>query len=225
MVDSFIKSADEYFYYANRFGFFRTLDMEKQFDKTGVVDIIAFYMKRAAVKINNVVNYHWNQSTGQFMNPDTNYKPNVCYFEITLPSGKASKLYYFSKDLSDTGMQIDKKWLNWVLSESSEKQLVSMTKSASYLMHTTYFSAVRNFILKNSKLHIQDDSGIAYNYMIASGRKLSLYGKYTQVISLFKNKLQTDMLERYKSDSTKVLPFGIGYNMVHKESNLQVLFR
>lgn len=225
MVDSFIKSADEYFYYANRFGFFRTLDMEKQFDKTGVVDIIAFYMKRAGVKINNVVNYHWNQSTGQFMTPDTNYKPNVCYFEITLPSGKSSKLYYFSKDLSNTGMQIDKKWLNWILSESADKQLVSMAKSASYLMHTTYFSAVRNFILKNSKLHIQDDSGIAYSYMATSGRKLSLYGKYTQVISLFKNKLQTDMLERYKSDSAKALPFGIGYNMVHKESNLQVLFR
>ena len=131
MVDSFIKSADEYFYYANRFGFFRTLDMEKQFDKTGVVDIIAFYMKRAGAKINNVVNYHWNQSTAQFMTPDTNYKSNVCYFEFTLPSGKTSKLYYFSKDLSDAGMQIDKNWLNWVLNESSNKQMVSMAKSAS----------------------------------------------------------------------------------------------
>jgi hypothetical protein len=144
---------------------------------------------------------------------------------MTLPSGKSSKLYYFSKDLSDPGMQIDKKWLNWVLNESSNKQMVSMAKSASYLMHTTYFSAVRNFILKNSKLHIQDDSGIAYSYMAASGRKLNLFGKYTQVIPLFKNKLQPEMIERYKSDSTKSLPFGIGYNMVYKESNLQVLFR
>lgn len=225
IVDSFIKSAGEYFYYANRFGFFRTLDMEKQFDKTGVVDIISFYMKRAGAKINNVVNYHWNQSTGQFMTPDTTFKPNVCYFEMTLPSGKSSKLYYFSKDLSDAGMQIDKKWLNWVFNESSNKQMVSMVKSASYLMHTTYFSAVRNFILKNSKLHIQDDSGIAYSYMAASGRKLNLFGMYTQVIPLFKNKLQPEMIERYKSDSIKSLPFGIGYNMVYKESNLQILFR
>ena len=225
MVDSFIKSADEYFYYANRFGFFRTLDMEKQFDKTGVVDIISFYLKRSGAHINNVVNYHWNQSTGQFTKPDSTYKSNVCYFEFTTSSGKNSKLYFFSKDLSDAGMQIDKQWLSWVKKESEDKQMVSLTKSASYLMHTSYFSAVRNFILKNSSLHIQDDSGISYNYLVSSGRKLNLYGKYSQVIPLFKNKLQPELIERYKSDSVKALPFGIGYNMVYKESNLQVLFR
>ena len=55
--------------------------------------------------------------------------------------------------------------------------------------------------------------------------QINLYGKYSQVIPLFKNKLQPELIERYKSDSVKALPFGIGYNMVYKESNLQVLFR
>ncbi len=225
--DSFLISADQYFFYSNRFGFFRTLDMEKQFEKRGVIDIIAFYLKRAGATIGMVNNFHWSPTTGELTVPDTARKANVCYFKFQLPSGKSSSLYYFRKDLSDAGLGKDSLWLQWVKKEAGNKQIVSLTKSASYLMHTTYFSIVRNFILNHSSLHIQDDSGIDFAHLKNSGRKTTLYGSYSNVISLFKNKFQPDLKEMYHSDSShiKSLPFRIGYNLKIGETNLQVTYR
>jgi hypothetical protein len=225
--DSFIVSAEQYFFYSNRFGFFRTLDMEKQFEKRGVIDIISFYLKRAGAKIGDIKNYHWSPSSGTMSAPDSIHKPNACYFKFQLPGGKISSLYYFSKDLSDAGLSRDSLWLNWVEKESAGKQMVSLTKSASYLMHSSYFSIVRKFILEHAALHIQDDSGIDFAHLTKSGRKIALYGQYSGVIPLFKNKLQADLKDAYKNDSVSIkqLPFKIGYNLKIKETNLQVVYR
>jgi len=38
----FLKNAQRYFYFSSRYGYFRTLDMEKQFLERGVVDILAY---------------------------------------------------------------------------------------------------------------------------------------------------------------------------------------
>jgi len=86
------------------------------------------------------------------------------------------------------------------------------------------FSVVRNFILKNSKLHIQDDSGIGFKYITASNRPYTLYGKFTNVIPVFKHLMQYDLALKYKTDSTiKPLPFAIGYNLKFNETNLEVI--
>jgi hypothetical protein len=156
---------------------------------------------------------------------DTAHQSNVCHFQFQYPSGKISELYYFSKDLSNAGMNADSTWLQWVKKQSAGKQLVSLTKSASYLMHTPYFSVVRNFILDNASLHIQDDSGIDFDHMKKTGRTVKLYGTYSRVIPLFKNKFQPTLKEAYQTDSltVKPLPFQIGYNLKVGESNLQVL--
>lgn len=225
--DSFIVSAEQYFFYSNRFGFFRTLDMEKQFEKRGVIDIVSFYLKRAGAKIGDIKNYHWSPATGLLSVPDSIKKPNVSYYKFQMPGGKIASLYYFSKDLSDAGLGRDSLWLEWVKKESAGKQMVSLTKSASYLMHSSYFSIVRKFILEHSSLHIQDDSGIDYAHIVKSGRKTVLYGQYSGVIPLFKNKLQQDLKDAYHSDSSQIkpLPFKIGYNLKIKETNLQVLYR
>lgn len=222
-VDSFLTKAENYFFYSSRFGFFRTLDMEQQFKKRGVIDIIAFYLKRAGAQIGKVETYHWEN--GVFAKADTSKQSNVVHFDFQFPSGKVSSLYYFSKDLSNAGLTADSMWLAWVKNRANNKQLVSLTKSASYLMHTPYFSMVRNFILENSVLHIQDDSGIDYGHMKKTGRPVKLYGTYSRVIPLFKNKFQLDLKEAYTTDSSmrKTMPFQIGYNLKVGEANLQVM--
>lgn len=221
-VDTFLKSAESYFYFNDKLGFFRTLDMEKQFNKNGVVDIISLYIKRTGSSIGNIELKHWDKETGNLVASDSLRQPDVCSFEFRFPSGKVSKLYYFSKDLSDPALQKDSLWLPWVMERSKGMHMVSLTKSASYLMHTDVFTQVRDFILTNAGTHIQDDTGISYSQLLKSGKNLKLFGKYTKVIPLFKNYYQRDLAEKYQSDSLPLLPFKIGYNLRHKETCLQV---
>ena len=53
-------------------------------------------------------------------------------------------------------------------------------KGASYLMHESYFSEIRNYIFKKSSTIVQDDSGIAFRYFKTSefNWEYSLYGNY-----------------------------------------------
>jgi hypothetical protein len=118
----------------------------------------------------------------------------------------------------------DSLWLDWVNEKAKNGNIISLTKSASYLMSYESFSEVRNFILKKSKLHIQDDSGIGFKYITMSKRPYTLYGEFSRVISLFKNSMQNDLALKFKNDSTiKRLPFSIGYNLKFNETNLEVI--
>jgi hypothetical protein len=88
--------------------------------------------------------------------------------------------------LSDEGLNSDSAWLSWVDKKMNKKNIVSLTKSASYLMHSSHFSKVRNYILQKSKVHIQDDTGIDFDYIVESKRNYKLFGKYSRTIPLFK---------------------------------------
>ncbi|MEI9892358.1 MAG: hypothetical protein WDN28_00105 [Chthoniobacter sp.] len=73
------------------------------------------------------------------------------------PSGKGQTLYYFKTDLSNGGGNA-----SFLAFCKHHGPGASLLKSASYLMHEESFSTIRNFLLANSTLIIQDDSGIPY---------------------------------------------------------------
>ena len=70
--------------------------------------------------------------------------------------GVERTLYYFSTDLSDSGVRASG-FLKFCATLAPGNSLI---KSASYLLHSGNFSTVRDFILANSATIIQDDSGI-----------------------------------------------------------------
>ena len=63
-------------------------------------------------------------------------------------------LYYFKTDLSGGGNSAFLKWC------AARGKGMSLLKAASYLMHTEGFNGVRNFLLQNSRVIVQDASGI-----------------------------------------------------------------
>ena len=97
-------------------------------------------------------------------------------------------------------------------------------KGASYLMHESYFSEIRNYIFKKSSTIVQDDSGIAFRYFKTSefNWEYSLYGNYVKPISLFSYAYQTDLDSLWKVKGSKSVGFGIGYNFKDKNSNLMI---
>ncbi len=74
--------------------------------------------------------------------------------------GEARTLYYFSTNLADDGVKSS----NFLKFCETLAPGDSLVKSASYLLHSGGFSKVRDFLLANSAVMVQDDSGIPLSY-------------------------------------------------------------
>ena len=86
-------------------------------------------------------------------------------------------------------------------------------KSASYLLHGSDFSLVRQIILTHSRLVLEDDSGIPLRLFKASEWTVSYYGKYDKPVKDFNYGFQEDMAKIFADEkAVKPLPFSFGYH-------------
>jgi len=86
-------------------------------------------------------------------------------------------------------------------------------KSASYLLHGSDFTIIRNLLLHDSRLVLEDDSGIPLRYLKAPEWKVNFYGKYVKPIKDFNYGYQQDMAQVYADPKVvKPLTFSFGYH-------------
>jgi hypothetical protein len=119
-------------------------------------------------------------------------------------------IYYLSTNLADPALQSNKPFRLFL--KNIDNNCVSFVKSASYLMHKSYFSIIRKTILNKSAFILQDDSGIAFKYYDRTQWNIQLYGIYQQPIDLFKEFYENDLNEAYQESQSKPLNFKMGYN-------------
>jgi len=122
------------------------------------------------------------------------------------PSGKAQTLYYVKTDLSNGGG--NEQFLSFCKKHAPGASLV---KSASYLMHEDSFSKIRNWLLSNSSIIVQDDSGIPYRAFDQKRWNVRLYGTYAGPIGLFSKNYQADLAAAYAQAKPAPLGFAFGY--------------
>ena len=129
-------------------------------------------------------------------------------------------LYYFSADLSNQGIQAHPELTKFI---SKSDKSVTYLNTASYLMHYTEFTQIRESILTNSNYLLQDDSGMPLKFFSQNQWDLKFYGKYTNPIALFSNHYQPDLRRVYNLDEEiEPLNFAIGYKFSINESNLML---
>jgi hypothetical protein len=128
--------------------------------------------------------------------------------------GAEKTLYYFSTDLSNTGVR-SSGFLKFCASLAPGNSLI---KSASYLLHSGSFTATRDFLLNNSATIIQDDSGIPLADYNSKKWRFFPFGQYAGPISEFPSKYQQSYAELFRR--SQPLDFGIGYRWRHNDSNL-----
>jgi len=135
--------------------------------------------------------------------------------------GQEKRIFYFSQDLADDSLKPDGPFLRFA---SSLGRPVAMAKSASYLMHESYFSNVRNHILKKCSGLVQDPSGVPFRNLLENGWSVQLYGGYLRSFDPFEEYQQPDLYEAYINPSNHVptLNFGIGYLNDPKTTSLMV---
>ncbi|NVO33199.1 hypothetical protein [Hymenobacter lapidiphilus] len=211
------------------FSFFRTNSMAvnlKSVELDGALPLMLLFAARTQHQVESV-RYVQLLPDGQLAEADSALirKPGpkvVPGVELKLrsASGQSKTVQYFSADISD-----------WKLGQTQEAALkyvrtlgplTTYVKSATYLMHKTYFSKVRNLVLERSNYVLQDDSGIAMKYFQPTDWQLTYYGTYKRPINLFAKQYQPEMTAAYtdKANPPRPLPFGTGYNWRENDSNL-----
>ncbi len=119
-------------------------------------------------------------------------------------------LYYFKTDLSGSGQSAFLKWC------AERGPGLSLIKAASYLMHAGGFGGVKNFLLQNSTVLIQDDSGIPVRDF-PPGWSVSVYGHYVPHRTSFSKYWQTDLAAFIAQHPPGELNFAFGYHWQKNE--------
>jgi hypothetical protein len=130
--------------------------------------------------------------------------------------GQAKTLYYFSTSIADepNGKYAFLKFCK------QHSQGDSFLKSASYLLHRASFSMARNFLLEQSSLILQDDSGIPVANFEIGKWFLYPFGRYTTPLNIFQEHYQPKLTELYQRKQPNPIDFGIGYSARFDGSNL-----
>jgi hypothetical protein len=128
--------------------------------------------------------------------------------------GEERTLYYFSTNISDDGVR-NSKFLQFC---ETLAPAGSFVKSASYLLHSGGFTKVRDFLLANSTVMIQDDSGIPLRFYDAKKWDLQPFGRYLGPIGVFPGRYQPNYAVLFRK--SRPIDFGIGYRWHPYESNL-----
>jgi hypothetical protein len=130
--------------------------------------------------------------------------------------GARQTLYYFSTDLSDSGVK-NSGFLKFCEKFGTGDSLV---KSASYLLHGSNFSRTRQFLLDNSHAIVQDDTGVPVRMFKAEDWDLRPFGAYIGPIEVFPGMFQPQLAQLFRRGKPPKLEFGIGYRWRGHDSNL-----
>jgi len=208
--------------------YFITKDMKidlQQQNLNGVLPILYAFIGRADKSITNVA-FGSLSGSGAFQESAPGKKgggiPGVRINYTDNQSGDSQTLYYFTTDISDSGVKATPGFLKFCqrLGVGS-----SLLKSSSYLMFGEGFATIRNFILDHSNMIVQDDSGIPLAYFDPNKWNLRVFGVYLGPIELFKQDYQPRLQELFQQTDPPPLDFGFGYRWNYKEANLIVAER
>jgi hypothetical protein len=132
--------------------------------------------------------------------------------------GRTQSLYYFKVDLSNGSCS---NFLSWCRSQGPGPSLV---KAASYLLHSDGFSQVRRFLLDQSTLIVQDDSGIPLRNF-DDRWSLRFFGNYAGPIEIFAKHYQPDLMAAYQRSHPAPLGFAFGYHWQPERGMLMLAVR
>jgi hypothetical protein len=158
-------------------------------------------------------NLHPGTSTARGMTPGVK-------IVLSRGDGPTQTLYYFQTDLSDLGTA-HSGFLKFAATLGPGHSII---KSASYLLHTTSFYRVRDFILANSLSVVQDDSGVPFAQFRPDTWNFFPFGNYLGPISIFGHRNQPKLGDLFRK-ARQPLEFGIGYRHRGHDSNLLLAVR
>ena len=201
------------------FSFFITEQMKADLHKrqvSGTLPILYVFLARSGKTIREVSPV-WLDADGKVHPASEAAGPKATTgVRITFagPDGEARTLYYFSTDLSNSGVRTS----GLLKFCETLGQGNSLLKSASYLLHGEHFSTVRTWLLANSATIVQDDSGIPLARFNSKRWRFFPFGRYLGPIEKFPGRYQDGYARLFAR--AEPIDFGIGYRWRPHETNL-----
>jgi len=90
------------------------------------------------------------------------------------PKGRPQTIYYFASNLADSAIKANPGFVKFC---EQQGRGLSFLKAAAYLMASDNFSMSRDFLLAQSKLILQDESGIPYRFIEPEKWDIHIYAK------------------------------------------------
>jgi hypothetical protein len=133
------------------------------------------------------------------------------------------RLAYVSANLNDYRAKGNAPFRAWLARQTPANTLL---KSTSYLIHKPHYSIVRDAVLSQSRIVVQDDSGVPFSRFDPHDWDVRLYGSYEKPIRRFAGFLQEDLKAAFEEpDRTKPLDFGFGYGVRKSQSSVILAIR
>ena len=207
----------------SRLGFFRTDDLNEdlrdKYAQIGVTTILITFALYSGYDVLEVYPIALDPDTQQFV------KTQGAWQSVRLmlsKHGKAVTLDYVSLNLSNALLSTDEPMRNWLNRQTHHPVLI---KAASHLLQDAPFSILRDQIVANAPMVIQDETGLNYTYLSQVG-KVDLYGGFLYPHELFNRSRQASLALAYKeSKNVKPLPFAFSYNKTTERRSVQIVRR
>ena len=214
------------------FSFFKTIDMKVDFKRSrfqGVVPILMTFAAKSGYDVTNVSFFVLHTDGSKCTTDAANLLkvpagdiPGVTLALKKADSAATTSVTYLSSDIGDGGIVKTPQYEALV---RALKPGATFIKSASFLMHKSYFSKIRSLILEVSPIVLEDDSGIPYKNFDLNLWQPKFYGAYFQPIPLFANFNQPNLTAAYKQIGSTPLAFAIGYRSSKTNSSLLLMTR
>jgi hypothetical protein len=203
--------------------FFITKDMRVDLQKTrfrGTLPVVLVFLARMGGRLESVepvsIDGAGNLEVGRAEGSCPGYAIRA------RTGGREVTIYYFRANLADEVLRGDGRFLAFV---GRFGPVSTYLKSASYLMHTDEFTMVREAILGQSRVILQDDSGIPLRAFAGGPWEMRYFGRYTGVLEIFSEYYQPELTEIFGSGGARDIDFGIGSKHQQGESCLMLARR
>lgn len=208
-------------------GFFRTQDLDDDAGsrraRLGVTSILMGFAARLGFDVVDVSPIALSEASGDFEKIADGDKGAWSSVRLTLVrEGRQVLVDYVRLDLSDFALKQHEPQRAWI--ERMAKNPV-LLKAASHLPQEPSFSVIRDAIVANAPLVVQDETGIDYAELRRIG-EVVLYGNFTRPYKLFDPSAQSSLAEAYRSaKSVRELPFSFSYLKSSGQRSLQIARR
>ena len=190
---------------------------------SGTLPILYVFLARSGKVIRDVSLVNLDEQGNLQSGDGVRAKSTARGVKIVFASGdeQIKTLYYFSTSVADepNGQYALLKFCRQFSRGDS------FLKSASYLLHRASFSQARNFLLDQSAMILQDDSGIPFASFETGKWLLRPFGHYAGVLNIFQEHYQPKLTELYQRKQSNSIDFGIGYQSRFNQSNLLLAIR
>jgi len=201
--------------------FFVTSEMDSQFHgrvANGLLPVILLLLVRSGDTIDRLHYGHFDDNGAFLPDGPAPIKHEGVEISFHKPGETASRtLYYFKTDVT---LEFEKHpgFRKFLERQGSADTLV---KSASFKLHWKVCNALRDYILKSSKLILEDDTGVPYHYFENAAWRVTLFGDYSRPDRPFRREYQKDLASAFEnSANVHKLGFSLGYGSGRRPSSM-----